>query len=317
MSGAKQQIEQTAAAAGLTDYDMTLLHNGTDRAATALQRREEALNARTSAFVALASPPPGAPVSAARALQTTWAILLIDWNAFFGSVKQYAAAQARGAITRATGLPKTSLRGFGNFGGIIPYTVPGLPNGALEMGIGGLIGYLIGSRSNKGLIGALFGVAAGSVLGQMQPAVAGVTPTQLTGSGALVPATPGASAAGAAPDKANSGFDWKSAATVVGSVLTDKQLWATSKEIYGIIKQAWGADTKVPAEFLKDTSGYPAWSPDGSAAWTDGHISAGAGDWNVLDQSTLTSPPSVSDAEWSGTPSDVQDSIPAYAGFRG
>ncbi|MBU1767911.1 MAG: hypothetical protein KJ648_07405 [Candidatus Omnitrophica bacterium] len=182
--------------------------------------------------------------------------------------------------------PPARLRGFN---GIIPYTVPGLPNGALEMGLGALVGYLIGNQKGQGLVGALFGVAAGSVLGQMQPAIAGVTPTQLTGSGTLVPAQPGATVANATPDKNPAGFDWDNAAGVVSKVLTDKQLFATGKEIYGIIAQAWGSKTRVPAtaDTAAQNSGYLPWG--GEPFYSD--PASQPGGYVLLDNSTLQNPP--------------------------
>lgn len=189
--------------------------------------------------------------------------------------------------------PPARLRGFGNFGGIIPYTVPGLPAGALEMGLGGLAGYLIGNQRDKGLVGLLFGVAAGALLAQVQPAVAGQTPTQLTGQGALVPAQPGLTAAGATPDKNPDAFDWDEASGIVQKVLTDKQLIGAGKEIYGIIAQAWGSKTRVPAtaNTAAQNSGYLPWS--GEPFYSD--PASQPGGYVLLDNSTLQNPPQTSE----------------------
>lgn len=131
------------------------------------------------------------------------------------------------------------------FNGIIPYEIPGMPSGVLEMGIGALLGYMVGNTQGRGAVGALFGLAAGAVLGQVQPtgtAVAG------TGQKVDVPKAPGATVPGATPDKAPGSFDWDSAIGIVNNLLFSKDAIATGKSVYSSIKEIWSSKTAKPGD---------------------------------------------------------------------
>lgn len=131
------------------------------------------------------------------------------------------------------------------FNGIIPYEIPGMPSGVLEMGIGALLGYMVGNTQGRGAMGALFGLAAGAVLGQVQP-----TGTAAAGSGQKVdvPKAPGATVPGATPDKAPGSFDWDSAIGIVNNLLLSKDSVATGKSVYSSIKEIWGSKTAKPGD---------------------------------------------------------------------
>lgn len=152
------------------------------------------------------------------------------------------------------------VAGFGAYGSLLPgRLLPGFPEGTLEVGLGALLGYLVGAGSQKGVLGAVVGGAAGLLLGQMKFS------TGSAQSGYAVTARPGTTPAAATPDKAGSGFDWTSASKIIGSILTNKNLQAGVTSIASLVSKAWGSDTRAAASDVgvADASGYLPWSEEG------------------------------------------------------
>lgn len=168
-------------------------------------------------------------------------------------------------------IPNKSLNRFGfrqpqvrGFNGIIPYEIPGMPSGVLEMGLGALLGYMVGNTQGRGAVGALFGLAAGAVLGQVQPK--GGSPATGEAKGYIVTKQPGTTPAGATPDKAGSGFDWNAAGSIVQNLLLDSKRISDVKNIMDLVSKSWGSSTAKDAGYSTGpmaAEGYLPWKDEG------------------------------------------------------
>jgi len=205
-------------------------------------------------------------------------------------------------------------RRLGSFNGIIPYTVSGLPSGSLEIGLGALVGYLLGSQRGQGTVGALLGVAAGAVLGQVKTTAGSSATGAATGAqGYAVTKQPGVSAPGSAPDKAGSGFDWAGAAGIVNGLLSNKQLAAGVQQIATIVSSAWGSKTAQTVESagVADSSGYLPWANENF--YTDPCANGGC---VLVDNKTLESNASPAEGWYpAGTEQVSQEVESDYAFF--
>lgn len=195
------------------------------------------------------------------------------------------------------------------FNGIIPYEIPGMPSGVLEMGIGALLGYVVGNTQGRGAVGALFGLAAGAVLGQVQPTGSSGTGTSAGAKGYAVTKQPGTTPAGATPDKAGSGFDWNAAGTLVQGLLLDSKRISDVKNIMDLVSKSWGSTTAKEGGYSTGpmaAEGYLPWS--GDDFYTDPCASGGC----VLVDSTDLQAASVPDETYTGPMSSTPNEEPWY-----
>lgn len=190
----------------------------------------------------------------------------------------------------------SQVRGFGNFNGIIPYEIPGMPSGVLEMGLGALLGYVVGNTQGRGAVGALFGLAAGAVLGQVQPTGRSGTGTSAGAKGYAVTKQPGTTPSGATPDKAGSGFDWNAAGGIVQNLLLNSQRISDVKNIMDLVSKSWGSSTAKtastpPAGFqpVQDSGGENAFRPEAGFVLVEN---------TDIDYISIPADPGVGEGEW-------------------